>query len=338
SRYVSRERLEDMLDHEHRLNLERLRATRGDTTSFFAFADTVSARNFQGTNNCHGWMGIKFQAYPRDEDSQIVIHVRMLDDNNLAQQEALGIVGVNLLYGAFFLHHEPEQLVESLLDNLDLNRIEIDMIEFSGISFRHVDNRIMSLRLVQLGLSNSAMFGPDGSVLQPSEVLYKKPILVERGSFRPPTKVNLDLMNSARTRFAQMIESDAGDIVSIAEITMNNLCAEGQLDLSDFVARADLLSACGFTVMISNYFEFYRLAEYLAQNTKESIAIAIGAANLQKLFEEQYYRDLDGGVLESFGRLFKNDLKLLVYPYRNLETNDLITISNLEISPCIRKL
>ena len=196
----------------------------------------------------------------------------------------------------------------------------------------------MSLRLVQLGLSNSAMFGPDGTVLQPSEALYKKSILVERGSFRPPTKVNIDLMNSAKERFAKDIDSSSENIVSIAEITMNNLCSEGQVDLSDFVARADLLSACGFTVMISNYFQFYRLAEYLSQNTNGSIAIAIGAANLQKLFEEEYYTDLDGGILESFGRLFKNDLKLLVYPYRDFDTNELVTISNLKVNPRIQKL
>ena len=197
-RYVCRQRLEDMLEHEHSLNLERLRESRGDTTAFFVFADTVSARNFKGTNDCHGWMGVRFQAHPRDQDSQIIVHVRMLDTENALQQEALGIVGVNLLYGAFFLNHEPEQLIESLLDNLSTRRIEIDMIEFSGIAFRHVDNRVMSLRLVQLGLSNAAMFSAKGEVLQPSEVLYKKPILVERGSFRPLTNVNVDMLSAAR--------------------------------------------------------------------------------------------------------------------------------------------
>lgn len=164
-RYVSRERLQAMLDHEHTLNLERLRPSRGDTTAFFVFADTVSARNFKGTNECHGWMGVKYQAHPRDDDSQVVIHVRMLDNENGLQQEALGIVGVNLLYAAAFLHHKPDLMVQSLLDNLNTDRIEIDMIEFSGIEFRHVDNRVMSLRLVQLGLCGAAMFGPSGEVL-----------------------------------------------------------------------------------------------------------------------------------------------------------------------------
>src|SRR6202035_2661347 len=171
--------------HEHSLNLERLKSARGDSTAFFAFADTVAARNFQGTNECHGWLGVTFQPHRRDEDSQIIIHVRMLDHENSLQQEALGIVGVNLLYAAFFLHYKPELMLESLLDNLSTKRIEIDMIEFSGLEFRHVDNRVMSLKLVQLGLSGAAMFGPSGEVLQPSEVLRKRPVLVERGSFRP---------------------------------------------------------------------------------------------------------------------------------------------------------
>jgi hypothetical protein len=337
-RYVCRQRLESMLDREQALNLERLRESRGDTTSFFVFADTVSARNFRGTNECHGWMGVRFQAYPRDQDSQIIIHVRMLDSENALQQEALGIVGVNLLYGAFFLNHEPEKLIESLLDNLTTRRIEIDMIEFSGIAFRHVDNRVMSLKLVQLGLSNAAMFSADGEVLQPSEVLYKKPILVERGSFRPITHVNLDMLNAARTEFARdpSVEEDA--IVTLCEITMNNLKSNGEVDLRDFLARVDLLATCGKTVLISDYSEYYRLAAYLGSFSKKKIGIVMGAGSVQDLFDERYYTKLEGGILESFGRLFKNDLKLFVYPLLHRETGELTTVANLRIAPELRKL
>src|SRR5277367_5685915 len=226
-RYVSRERLQGMLDYEHGLNLERLQSARRDSTAFFAFAKTVAARNYQGTNECHGWMGVKYQAHPRDGDSQIIIHVRMLDNENDLQQETLGIVGVNLLYGAFFLHHKPESLLESLLDNLSTERLEIDMVEFSGIEFRHVDNRVMSLKLVQLGLSGAAMFGPSGEVLQPAEILRKKPVLVERGSFRPVTKVNIDMLRSARERFSSELKVESGEVVELMEITMRNLLAAG---------------------------------------------------------------------------------------------------------------
>src|SRR5579863_228024 len=228
-RYVSRERLQGMLDYEHGLNLERLQSARRDSTAFFAFANTVAARNYLGTNECHGWMGVKYQAHPRDDNSQIIIHVRMLDRENDLQQETLGIVGVNLLYAAFFLHHRPELILESLLDNLTTQRIEIDMIDFSGIAFRHVDNRVMSLKLVQLGLSNAAMFGSDGSVLQPSEVLYKKAILVERGSFRPASHVNVDMLRCARTQFLRRPGIDTESVVELAEITMRNLMAGGAI-------------------------------------------------------------------------------------------------------------
>ncbi len=337
-RYVCRQRLEDMLNHEHSLNLERLRESRGDTTAFFAFADTVSARNFHGTNDCHGWMGIRFQAHPRDQDSQIIIHVRMLDTENALQQEALGIVGVNLLYGAFFLNHEPDQLINSLLDNLTTRRIEIDMIEFSGIAFRHVDNRVMSLRLVQLGLSSAAMFSASGEVLQPSETLYKKPILVQRGSFRPVTHVNIDMLRAAHDKFQREPDVSGEQIVSLAEITMHNLQSNGDIDLRDFLARADTLAACGMTVMVSDYFEYYRLAAYLARYTKKKIGITMGAGSLHDLFDEKYYTKLDGGILESFGRLFKNDLKLYIYPLLDRRTDTLTTVDNLEIAPEIRKL
>jgi hypothetical protein len=336
-RYVARQRLESMLNYEHDLNLKRLRDARGDTTSFFAFADTVSARNFKGTNECHGWMGVKFQAHPRDQDSQIIIHVRMLDAENALQQEALGIVGVNLLYGAFFMHHDPDRLVESLLDNLNTQRIEIDMIEFSGIEFRHVDNRVMSLKLVQLGLSGAAMFGPKGQVLQPAEVLYKKPVLVERGSFRPVCHVNIDMLNCAREAFLKTL-APQDQIVELAEITMRNLIVGGQIDYRDFLARADVLAAAGKTVLISDYFEYYRLAGYLRKHTTRPIAITLGAASLQTLFDEKYYVDLDGGILESFGRLFKNDLKLYVYPFLDQQTQKLSTVENLDIAPELSKL
>ena len=313
-RYVSRERLQGMLDHEHSLNLERLQSSRRDSTAFFAFANTVAARNYLGTNECHGWMGVKFQAHPRDNDSQIIIHVRMLDRENDLQQETLGIVGVNLLYGAFFLHHKPEELLESLLDNLTTQRIEIDMVEFSGIEFRYVDNRVMSLKLVQLGLSGAAMFGPTGEVLQPSEVLRKRPVLVERGSFRPVTKVNIDMINSARERFSSELQVDSDQVVELMEITMRNLLAAGKIDLTDFLARADVLAAVGKTVLISDYFEYYRLAAYLARYTSQPIAVTMGVASLQDLFKEEYYSGLEGGILEAFGKLFTKDLRIYVYP------------------------
>ncbi len=338
-RYVSRSRLQAMLDREFQLNVDRLSDKRGDTTAFFAFADTVVARSFKGGNECHGWMGVKFQSRPRDEPSQILIHVRMLDTEASLQQEALGVVGVNLLYGAFFLHHEPDLLVESLLDKLTTGRIEIDVIEFKGIEFRAVDNRLVSLQLVQLGLSGAAMFGADGEVLQPSEVLYKKAVLVERGSFRPPTNVNFDMLQCALEKFKADPAVEGKEVLPLFELTMRNLLAGGDnVDRRDFLARADLLAACGMTVLISDYFEYYRLAAYISWRTKERIGIVMGAPSLVELFQEKYYSQLPGGILESFGRLFKNNLKLYIYPLQDGKTGELTTVENLNVAPELKKL
>lgn len=338
SRYVCRPRLQAMLDYEHALNLERLTETRGANTAFFAFADTVSARNYKGTNECHGWMGVKFQAHPRDEDSQIIIHMRMLDNENALQQEALGIVGVNLLYGAFNYHHRPEQLIESLLDGLNTDRIEIDMVEFSGIEFRLVDNRLISMKLVQLGLSGAAMFGADGSVLLPSEALRKKAILVERGNFRPVNKVNLDMIDNALAQFQSEPEMADEPVVEVMEISMRNLIRSGDSDLSDFLARAEAIQACGKAVLISDYPEYYRLAAYLARYTKKPIGIVLGGKSLESLFDESYYTELAGGILEAFGRLFKNDLRLYVYPYLDEGETEPVTVDHLKISLSLQAL
>lgn len=339
ARYVCRERLEAMLDYEQRLNLERLGAIRGDDSTFFAFADTVSARNYHGTNECHGWLGVKFQVRPGSPNSQIIIHVRMLDTENALQQEALGIVGVNLVYGACFLYEQPEKLLESLLDALSTKRIEIDLIEFRGDAFPRVDDRVMSLRLVQLGLTGAAMFSAEGKILQPSEVLYKKPVLVERGRFRPVTYVNLDLAEAALGRFETEHDDVApGETISIMEITMSNLLAQGSVDLSDFISRADVLATTGHTVMISDFVEYYRLAAYLSRYTTRPIGLAMGAMSLREIFNESYYTDLEGGILESFGRLFKNKLELLVYPYVDQNTGELVTIDNLPIEPSLQQL
>ncbi len=337
-RYVSRSRLQAMLNTEFGLNIERLSGTRGDHTSFFAFADTVATRNFAGTNECHGWMGVKFQAQPRDEPSQVILHVRLLDQDAQAQQEALGIVGVNLCYGAFFLHHEPEALVESLLDGLTTGRIEIDMIEFSGIEFRNVDNRLMALKLVQLDLSGAAMFGPDRAVLQPSEVFHRKAVLVERGSFRPVTHVNVDMMRSAMEKFTVAEQVKGKPVVQVMELTMHNLLATGAMDRRDFLARADVLSACGMTVLISDFSEFFRLAGYLGRMTKERIGLVLGVSTLLEIFDEKYYSALEGGILESFGRLFKNDLKLFVYPLQEQVSGTLSTVETLKVAPELQKL
>jgi hypothetical protein len=337
-RYVSRNRLKTMLDYEYHLLQERLRDMRGATTRFFVFADTVAARSYSRHEEGQGWMGIRFQTVPMAEPSEIIIHVRMLDRDNLAQQEALGMVGVNLIYGAFHLHQDPVRLLQSLMDNLTPDRVDVDMIKFSGPAFLQVDNRLMSLKLVELGLTSSAMFTSDGEVVQAAEVLHKKPILVERGSFRPITHVTLDMLEKAREQFLKEPDVEKEELVVLMEMTLKNLSGDGSIDHRDFLDRVDILGTVGKTVLVSNYGEYYRLASYLFRYTKRKIGIVMGIPSLREIFDEKYYSHLEGGILESFGRLYKNDLRLYVYPFLDQSTGDIVTVDNLQVAPHLRHL
>ncbi len=337
-RYVSRRRLAAMLDHEFQLLVERLNPTRGSTTKFFAFANTVTVRSYRQRQESHGWMGIRFQTEPLHEPCDIWIHVRMLDRERLQQQEALGIMGVNLIYSAFYLHQTPAQLIGSLLEGLSSERVEVDMIRFAGPAFATLDNRLMALELVRQGVANSALFTAQGEVVQASEVLYDRPILVERGSFRPVTNVTVDMLRCAEAQFCREANVKGEDIVVLTEMTMKNLLNDGKLDTQDFLDRADLLAALGKNVLISNYGEYYRLAAYLFRYTKKMIGIVMGVPTLRELFDERYYTDLEGGILESFGRLFKNALKLYVYPLQDPATGGIHTASTTVVAPHLRHL
>jgi hypothetical protein len=336
-RYVSRKRLQRMLDYEFNLLLERLDKTRGDKNTFFVFADTVTARSFSRHEDGQGWMGIRFQTEFHGPPSEIIIHVRMLDTENVREQQALGVVGVNLIYAAFFYRNDPATVINSLLDDLSRDRIEIDMIKFSGPAFAPVDNRLMALQLVQQGMSDAAMFTVDGEVVQPSEVLYKKPVLIQRGSFRPVTNVTQDMLHSA---LAQVRRDPAlqGDMVVLMEMTLKNLQAEGAIDHQDFLARVDILSSLGQMVMVSNYARFHRVTTYLRQYTQNLIGMVVGVPTLHEIFEEKYYTDLDGGTLEALGRLFRGAVKLYVYPMKNIATGELITAETLKVSSQMRYL
>ncbi|MBV8175988.1 MAG: TonB-dependent receptor [Verrucomicrobia bacterium] len=316
ARYVSRERLELMLNREYDLLIQRLEATRGDRSCFFVFADTVAAKSFKGNNECHGWMGMRFQAQPKTPPSDVILHVRMQDKENLLQQQALGIIGVNLVYSAFYYINDQDRFIRSLADNLTSGRIEVDMISFSGPLFANVDNRIMSLKLVEYELTNAVMFSPKGEVVQPSEILYKKAVVVERGSFRPVTLVNLDMIRCALAQFKAEPVPEKVDIVVLMEITMHNLLATGNIDYQDFLARIDTLAAVGNHVFVSNYLEFYRLIAYFRRYTKHMVGFVMGINNLLEVFNERYYENLEGGILESIGRLFNNLVKLYIYPMR----------------------
>ena len=262
----------------------------------------------------------------------------MLDKDSVQQQEALGIMGVNIIYAALYLNHDPVGLIRSLIDDLNADRVEVDMIKFEGSDFERIDNRLMSLELVQQGLANAAMFTARGEVVQASEVLYKKPILVERGSFRPVTKATLDMLECAQRHFRHEPQVRGEDVVTLMEMTLTNLKFDGSIDYKDFLDRAALLGSLGKMVLISNYAEFYRLAGYLFRYTKKKVGIVMGVPTLGELFEEKHYNDLEGGILESFGRLFKNALRLYVYPTRDIVNGEVITATRLQVAPHLRHL
>ena len=337
-RYVSKQRLQCMLDREFDLLVERLNAKRGETTKFFAFANTVAANSFSRKEDAHGWLGLQFQMEPRGAVSQVIIHVRLLDPENIQQQEALGILGVNLIQAAIYHHTNSDEIIDSLLDSLSAARAEVDMIEFSGVAFKSVDNRVMALQLVQKGLSKATMFLANGEVVQPADVLYKKSILVERGSFRPVTNVTVDMLECATSMFVQEPKVQGEEVIVIMEMTLKNLLDNGEIDYQDFLARVDILASLGKIVLISNFAEYHRLAAYFFRYTKKMIGIVMGVPTLKEVFDEKYYLDLDGGILESFGRLFKNDLKLYVYPLMDKKTGALITSDNLLVTSKLRHL
>lgn len=333
-RYVSRRRLQAMLDCEFQLLLERLDETRGGRTAFFVFANTVATRRAEGD----GWLGIRFQAEPGADPSEIIIHVRMLDKETVRQQEALGVIGVNLIHGTFYAHREPEALIRSLLDSLTWERVEVDMIRFAGPAFARLDNRLMALQLVKQGLTEAAMFTAQGEAVQWAEVLHKKPVLVQRGSFHPVTTATLDVLERALEQFRAEPELAGEPPVVLMEMTLRHLTTDNRIEDTDFLNRADTLGALGRTVLVSNFRRFHRLAAYLARYTKRPLGLALGASKLKEIFDESFYNDNEGGLLGGLGQLFKNPARLYVYPSLDLESGQVMTGDTFPVAPHLRPL
>jgi hypothetical protein len=339
-RYVSRKRLQSMLDHEFDLLLKRLDKTRGDKCTFFAFANTVATKQGlrPGMEEGQGWLGVKFQVHPHGDPSTIIIHARLLDWETPRQQEAVGILGVNLIHGAFYQQNDPVTLIGSLLDGLTSQRAEVDMIKFSGPAFTGVDNRLMALQLVEQWLTEAALFTADGENVIPSELLYKKAVLLERGSFRPLTNPMLDMMDRALEMFIKEPALQNETPVTMFEMTLRQLQVGDAIDHRDFLDRVDTLGALGKPVLISNFLRYHRLITYLSHHTQKPIGLPIGLVRLRDILDEKFYTDLPGGLMESLGQLFKNGAKLYVYPSLDKKTGKLTNVENLEIVPHLRHL
>ncbi|WP_188362332.1 TonB-dependent receptor [Flavobacterium orientale] len=336
-RYVTESRLKKMLSHEVRLIEERLDRVKHPNKMFFSYANTVATIDFAKQFKGHGWVGVKYQIEPDEDYNEIILHIRFKENDARLQQETLGILGVNLIYGGFYKYNDPKKLLRYLYDHLDKDQIEIDTINFSGPRFANVDNRLMSLQLVKNGMTDAVMFGPDGNNILPAAILYKKNILTLRGSFRPVTKVNMDMYEKSLEMFLEESKVDPDNTLVIFEITLSNLRSEGEIDERDFMDRAELLCSLGQYVMISNFQEYYRVVEYFSSYTKARMGLAIGVNNLIDIFDEKYYRHLSGGILEAFGKLFYRDLKVFLYPMKD-ENKMVINSENLKVHPRMKEL
>lgn len=328
-RYVSAARLNAMLDHEYGILLERLGPKRGAETTFFSFCNTVRARGYRDNGECHGWLGIRFQINPGDPPSDVTLHIRLLDSRTIDQMEALGIVGVNLIHAVFHHRESLREFVGSLVESLAGDRVEVDLLKFSGHGYEGFDNRLCALQLVASGLTEATMFLPDGEVVQAAEALYRHPVLLLRGSFDPVTNLHLAMLNQAQCTFRGML-SDAGRAAAIelCEISMHNLLRGPGIDPDDFIDRANALQALGKTVLVSSCAEFHRIAAFLNRCTKEPVGIILSIGLLNELFKAKWSQNLAGGLLESFGRLFKEGVTLLVYPWKNRRSGELVTAEN----------
>ncbi len=335
-RYVCENRLYKMLDHEYELMEHRLKKLRPDT-NFFVFADTVAALNFNRTIKGDGWLGLRFQLKPDGTPNDIVLHAKLLDNDNRLQQQAIGILGVNMIHACFRYHKNPDDLLLALMDNLR-GRVAIDMIRISGPDFEQVDNRLLCLKLVEHNMTDVAIFGPDGRALHGSEFLYRKNVLVVRGSFRPMTLVNQDMIRTSFEQFRNEPDIDASKTSMLCEITLDNLKADGDLSDRDFLDRAETLCAMGQTVMITNCEQHQKLIAYLEDFKVQKLGMVIGVNPLLELLTNKYYKNMDGSLLTAFGELFIKNVRFYVYPCQHEDSDELLSAANLPLPDAIKFL
>ncbi len=330
-RYVSESRVDKMLHQEYKeltnlLGIDRKRR-------FFAFANSVETLNFQKTNKPHGWLGMRFQLQPNSEPNHVMLHVRLLENDASLQQSTLAILGVNLIYACYHYNDRPNVFLSSLLDNLSSDKIAITMVRMSGPQLAYVDNRLLGVQLVKNGMTHAIMFDRYGNVQEPHDMLYKKNVLAFRGRFRPVTYVTLDIIRASMKLFKKDKDYEPENTITLCEITLNNLMEKGSFDEKDFLDRVDQLNQIGQNVMISDYKEFYKLTEYFSQFRIHNIRIVIGVKTFVKVLDPRYYTHLNGGILEAFGKLFPEHMKMYLYPALDKNQESQITSENLNIPP-----
>ena len=338
SRYVCEERLMTMLETEYETLKARL-PNKYKEARFFAFSNTVESLNYHKTNQGQGWVGLRFQLNLESQPNDVILHIKLHDNSHKAQQEAIGILGVNLIHACYFHNDDLNEFLNNLVHRLPRDRMEIDMLRVSGPDFQNTDNRIIALNLVKRGITDATMFDLTGKVLQPATALYKRNILLMRGRFRPVTKVHIDMIETGKRQFLKEKDVEEENMSVVFELTLKDLTADGKISDKDFVDRAELLGSLGYTVMISNYLKHYKMVDYLASIAKEKrMGVIVGVYNLHTIFDERYYDNLPGGLLEAFGKGFGHNVKLLVYPATNVDTGEMYKLSNLRIAPSLKGL
>ncbi len=334
-RYVCEDRLHKMLDHEYNQLIDRLTDVKAPETKFFSFADTMAAKSFKGTGDNHGYLGIKFQHAPKSKPSEVIMHIKMLDAENIQQQEAIGLIGVNLLYGVYYYAHDRELFVSSLMDGLSSSRIQIDMIRVSGDAFSGVDSRLLSLELVKRKLCEAVIFDPNGKVGLPSDLLYKKNLLVLRGSFRPPTLLGVDMLTAGMKQFQKELsllengQLEMGNVLALPEISMSQLIERGEVDNEDFLARVGLLSQLGYHVLISNSESYAELNIFFNKTSKKNVAFVMATFNFKDFLNKGH-----NSILTKIGALFEPQTKVFIYPAfdeYSEHPSELVTLKNMPI-------
>ena len=328
-RYVSRERVISMLDKEYRLLCERLGEDRQSHTRFYAFADTVTAQNYKGTHDCHGWIGLRYQTEPGGEPNDLILHVNMCDRTNIRQQEALGILGVNLIYSIFHTDDYNAELLTHLFEELSPGRLEIDLVETEGPAFADASPLEIGLTLVRNGLSQAVLFDPDGKLAAPNEVIRKREVIIERGLFKHSTEVEPEILHAASEQLRAESPDGDSEPLTAMELSVNNLREGANVENSEYLRRLEGMTSSGQWTLLTRLKHSYTLTDYLRRYSQERLRFSMGISAFAMLFAEQYYENLPGGLLEATGKLFANNVKIYVHPMssedfiEHLKTTDL---------------
>ncbi|MCU0327904.1 MAG: hypothetical protein MUE53_02835 [Chitinophagales bacterium] len=335
-RYVSKSRLYKMLDHEYDLLLERL--GQSDEKRYFSFANTVASLNYRKNNQPHGWLGVKFQDKPGAEASNATIHVKLLDSDASLQYHVLGILGVNLIYACYAYYDDPDTFLNSLMDNMPINSIEIDMMRLKGPAFGDLDQRLIALALVSKGYSQVACFLPNGDIVQPKDFLYKKNICILRARFKPFTNLNMDIIEQGRKLFIEHNALEEKQVETICEITLKNLSLNEKISYQDFLDRAEMICNIGYPVLVTNFPEHHELTIFLKEVKPLCIGILLGVMNLKQIFDIRNYENPISDLLLQFGHLFNQKVKLYAYPFQPKGQNEIYTSKTLPLDSHMKHL